>query len=90
MGDVGKASAYVGPRAIDEHWESDEDSAPPRRSSDSTGATSAPNADRQIITRVTSISSSAQPVNGTAPVTPVRRSVGVSTPPRGSETYRAP
>ena len=49
----------------------------------STGATSAPKAARQIITRDTSMSSSAHPVNGTAPVTPVAFSNGVSTTPSG-------
>ena len=55
--------------------------APPQFGS--TGATSAPNAARQILTRVTSMSSSAQPVNGIDPVTPVVWSKGVSTKPNG-------
>src|SRR5262245_29810931 len=56
--------------------------APPQFGS--MGATSPPNALRQIETRVTSTSSSAQPVNGIAPVAPVRFSVGVSTTPIGA------
>jgi hypothetical protein len=55
--------------------------APPQLGS--TGATSAPKAARQIDTRVTSMSSSAHPVKGMAPVTPVRLSDGVSTTPKG-------
>ncbi len=55
--------------------------APPQLGS--TGATSAPNAARHTITRSTPTSSSAQPVNGIAPVTPVVLSRGVSTKPNG-------
>ena len=39
---------------------------------------------RQMVTRVISMSSSAQPVNGTAPVTPVVLFAGVSTTPIGA------
>src|SRR5687767_9960456 len=49
----------------------------------STGATSPPTAARQIVSAVTSRSSSAQPVIGIAPVTPVLPSTGVSTLPNG-------
>ena len=57
--------------------------APPQLGS--IGATSAPDASRQTDTRVTSRSSSAHPVKGSAPVTPTRLSVGVSTVPNGAE-----
>ena len=56
----------------------------------STGANSvALAASRQIITRVTSTSSSTQPLNGTAPVTPVRLSTGVSTLPNRCDASAA-
>ncbi len=47
------------------------------------GATSVPRAARQTVTRATSTSSRAHPVKGTAPVTPLRFSVGVSVLPNG-------
>ncbi len=55
--------------------------APPQFGS--TGAVSEPKAARHTDTCVISMSSSAQPVNGMAPVTPVRLSAGVSTVPNG-------
>ena len=55
----------------------------------STGATSAPKAERHTDTRCTSMSSSAQPVKGTAPVTPVRLFTGVSTTPNGRPSSRS-
>ena len=63
-----EAGGHIGPRPVDEHGEADEDPAAPPQFG-SIGATSAPNAARQIDTRDTPISSSAQPVNGTAPAT---------------------
>ena len=74
---------HIGPRAVDEHGVADVDlrvaGAVP-----STGATSAPNPARQSVTFMTSMSSRAQPVNGTAPVTPVVLLSGVSTVPVGT------
>ena len=79
----GYAAGDIRPRAVDEHGEADEDLRRPAAVGIDRRHLRRRTAARHIDHPRTSMSSSAQPVNGTAPVTPVRLSVGVSTMPNG-------